>query len=759
MTTGRTRTGLPAPVTELVGRDALVAETTGHVLGPDRVVTLAGPGGVGKTVLALEVARQCRDRRPWTVAVARLGDATRAEELHRAVVHAVGITDQSSADPVDVLVDQLRDRELLLVLDNCEHLAEAAGDLCAVLLEEAPGVRVLATSRHHLGIAGERTVVVPPLSLDGGSDEISDAMRLLLRRAESAGRHITPSTPATRDALAELVEWSSGLPLVLELIAVRLGGGMAPRDVLDRLDGGRLLATRTRRVRSHHRTLEQTLDWSYALCSPEQQRLLARVSVFAGGFTLHAAEQVCAGDGIAEHEVMDLLADLVARSLVDTGHDGRYHQLQPIREHGRRRLAALGEQDRVRDAHLGYFRALAARYAADWYSPDEVTLLRAAHAELPNFRAALNHCATAPDRAELGLGLLTDLGRLRAQFFHALLGEFRTWLSTLLDLAPVRPSPERVGATATLGWIALCQGSQDTARAALDHCRELVGPAEVAPVVFLEGAWAMLVDDDPRGTALLTRAVDLADAPGDRGQFKLIRALAAGFHGDEPTGTAATEDCLADAQAAGAAWATSWARWACGLVPLRHGDPSKAVAWFRESLETQVGLREQWGSTWSTEAIAWALAAVAERDTSAAGVLESIAELLGAAVGLQEATGVAIGGLVPFRGQREKARETVVAKLGETRFQQAFERGTAMDDRDEVYALALRPQIRRAALPNLTTRQREIASLVAAGHPNHVIATRLHLSVSTVENHLTAIFTRTGVANRVELAAWIARNT
>ncbi|MEJ2853599.1 MULTISPECIES: ATP-binding protein [unclassified Saccharothrix] len=754
MTTGRTRTGLPAPVTELVGRDALVAETADHLLGPDRVVTLAGPGGVGKTVLALEVARRHRDRHDGDVAVARLGDATRAEELHRAVVHAVGITDQSSADPVDVLVDHLRDRELLLVLDNCEHLAEAAGDLCAVLLEEAPAVRVLATSRHHLGIAGERTVVVPPLSLDGGAD--SDAMRLLLRRAETAGHHVTPS--GDRAALAELVEWSSGLPLVLELIAVRLGGGMSPRDVLDRLDGGRLLTTRTRRVRSHHRTLEQTLDWSYALCSPEQQRLLARISVFAGGFSLHAVEEVCSGDGMARHDVVDLLADLVAKSLVNAGRDGRYHQLQPIREHGRRRLAGLGEQDHVRDAHSRYFRALAARYAADWYSPDEVALLRAAHDEMPNFRAALNHCTTSPDRAELGLGLLTDLSRLRVQFFHALLGEFRTWLSTLLDLAPVRPSPERVGATAALGWIALCQGSQGAALAALAHCRELVGPAEVAPVVFLEGACATLAADDPRGIHLLDRAVELADTPGDRGQFKLIRALAAGFHGDEAAGTAATEDCLADAEAAGATWAVSWAGWACGLVPLRHGDPAQAVAWFRESLETQVELREQWGSTWSCEAIAWALAAVAERDTSASGVLESTAELLGAAVGLQQATGVSIGGLLPFGRQRDKAKNTVADLLGDDRFQAAFKRGTTLD-RESVHELALRPPFRRAALADLTTRQREIALLVAAGHANHVIAARLHLSVSTVENHLTAIFTRAGVTNRVELAAWIGRNT
>ncbi|NUT96531.1 MAG: hypothetical protein HOY78_31360, partial [Saccharothrix sp.] len=520
----------------------------------------------------------------------------------------------------------------------------------------------------------------------------------------------------------------------------------------------RLLATRTRRVRSHHRTLEHTLDWSYALCSPEQQRLLARISVFAGGFSLLAVEEVCSGDGIARPDVVDLLADLVAKSLVNAGHDGRYHQLQPIREHGRRRLAALGEQDRVRDAHSRYFRALAARFAAGWYSPDEVALLRAAHDEMPNFRAALNHCATSPDRAEAGLGLLTDLSRLRAPFFHALLGEFRTWLSTLLDLAPVRPSPERVGATAMLGWIALCQGSQPTALTALAHCRDLVGPAEVAPVVFLEGACATLIADDPRGIDLLDRAVALADTPGDRGQFKLIRALAAGFHGDEATGTAATEDCLADAEAAGAVWAAGWARWACGLVPLRHGDPSRAVTWFRESLETHVELREQWGSTWSSEAIAWALAAVAEQDPSVSGVLESTAELLGAAVSLQQVTGVAIGGLVPFGRQRDKARGTVSAVLGEDRFQSAFKRGTTLVDRDAVHELALRPRSRKAVLADLTTRQREIALLVAAGNPNHVIAATLHLSVSTVENHLTAIFTKAGVANRVELAAWIGRN-
>ncbi|WP_433269600.1 helix-turn-helix transcriptional regulator [Actinosynnema sp. CS-041913] len=767
MTTGRTRAALPAPVTELVGREALAAETAERVSRTSRMVTLAGPGGVGKTVLALEVARRCRAEDDRPVAVAYLGDVTRPDELRREVVRALGIADQSSADPLDVLVEFLRDKERLLVLDNCEQLWEAVGDLCAVLLAEAPGVRVLATSRQHLGIAGEYTVLVPPLSVRADAEQ-SDAMRLLLRRAEAAGRKITAEDDC--EALNELVDWSSGLPLVLELVAVRLGGGMAPREILDRLDGGRLLATRTRRVRPHHRTLEQTLDWSYGLCSESQRRLLARVSVFAGGFSLGAAEKVCSGHGIGEDEVVDLLADLVAQSLVMAGRDGRYHQLQPVREYGQRRLRASGEEQRLREAHCVFFRRLAAEFASTWYAADEVPLLRRGYDEMPNFRAALNHCATTPGLAELGLGLLHDLARLRIQFFCALLGEFRGWFQRLLDLTPAEPTPERIGSAALLGWIMLCQGSQDEAGVVLEHCRELVGDRDdVAPVVLLEGAYALLVDGDPKSIGVLRRAVELFEGMGpefhgDRGNFKLIWAVAAGFYGDEATGIAAADDYLADARAAGAEWAISWALWARGLAPLRHGAPVEAVSWFRAGLEMQIGLREQWGSTWSSEAIAWALAAVVEQDSAASDVLEATAELLGAAVRMQKATGVAIAGLAPFRREREKAHATVVARLGAARCQRAYDRGTAMASRDAVYALALSPEVDRrrpseVGLADLSPRQREIAVLVSQGHPNHEIARKLHLSVSTVENHLTAIFAKVAVVNRVELGTWVGAQT
>ncbi|CCH28672.1 LuxR C-terminal-related transcriptional regulator [Actinosynnema sp. NPDC047251] len=764
MTTGRARAALPAPVIELVGREALAAATADRLLAGHRMVTLAGPGGVGKTVLALEVARRCRDRRAGTVAVAHLGDTTRPDELHREVVRAVGVNDQSCADPVDVLVDFLRGRELLLVLDNCEQILDAVGDLCSVLLEEAPGVRVLATSRQHLGIAGEHTALVPPLSVHADDAARSDAMCLLLRRAEAAGRRITADDDW--GALAELVAWSSGLPLVLELVAVRLGGGMSPRQILDRLDGGRLLATRTRRVRPHHRTLEQTLDWSYGLCSAGQRRLLARISVFAGGFTLDTVEKVCSGNGIGEHEVLDLLADLVAQSLVQAGPDGRYHQLQPVREYGQRRLRAAGEEQGLRDAHSAFFRDLAGELATTWYSPDEVALLQRGYDEMPNFRAALHHCATTPGLAGLGLALLHDLARLRVQFFFAMLGEFRGWFRTLLDLTPVEPTPERIGATVQLGWTMLCQGSQHDAGVVLAQLRELVGDRDdVAPAVLLEGAYAMLVEGDPRCIGLLRRAVDLfavmgPEYRGDRGNFKLIWALAAGFYGDEATGVAAAEDYLADARAAGGEWAISWALWARGLAPLRHGSPAEAVSWFRAGLEIQVGLREQWGSTWSAEAIGWALAGVAEHDGASSDLLETAAELLGAAVLMRAATGVAITGLVPFRREREKAHATVVARLGSARYQAAYDRGQALAGRDDVYALALRPEVRRTppadvTLADLSPRQREVAVLVSQGHPNHEIARRLHLSVSTVENHLTAIFAKVSVTNRVELGTWV----
>lgn len=784
MGTERTRPVGPSRLTSLVGRADLVAEVQ-LLLQRKRLVTLAGPGGVGKTRLAIEVAHRYGELHDTPVAVAYLLDVT-PDALAQEVVAALGIVDQSSRDPEDVLIERLGHKETLLVLDNCEHLLDAVGDLLATLLEAAPRLRVLTTSRGYLELGGEHVCQVPPLALpelDGvhpdpyGSSD--DAMALLLDRAEAAGRAITADDDW--DALVQLARWSGGLPLVLELIAVRLGGGMSPRAILERLAGGQLLgAQRSRRVQPHHRTLQQTLDWSYELCTPGQRRLWARISVFAGGFDLGTAEQVCSGEGIDAHAVVDLLDGLVRWSIVTSSPEGRYHQLPSQREFGQRILRDLGEEDSVRRAHCDYFSAFAAKAAVQWAGPDEVAWLARGKEEWLNLRAALNYCVSTPGMAETGVVVLMNLARLRLCYFDAKLGEFCNWFERLLALLPAHPTPARIGATAILGWIRLCQGAQAQAAVQLAHCNDLarrLGDVELAPVRFLQGAYAALALDDStslesaglapvpsidgahgqlESVHLLMRATELFAAggeeyAGDRMMAKLICALAAGFWGDEEIATKVSEDCLADAEASGAEWMISWARWATGLAPLRHGSPGEGIDQFQRALAVQIGLGDKWGTTWCAEAIAWGLSML-DSDLHVAA-----AELLGGAVSLQEDTGVAIVGLVPFGRERDIAVRTVQDQLGEDRYSAAYRRGTALT-KDEVYQLALRPQAGSgtATLQNLSARRRQVAMLIARGYENRQIAEQLHLALSTVENHVSDILRIGGFTNRTQIAAWVS---
>lgn len=785
MTTEYTGPDGPSTLTSLFGRAEVLAEVQ-KLLRRKRLVTLAGPGGVGKSRLAVEVGRQYGEHHNVPVAVAYLLNVT-PDALNREVVAALGIVDQSSRDPIDVLIDRLGHRETLLVLDNCEHLLDPVGDLLATLLEEAPHLHVLTTSRGYLEVSGEHVYQVPPLELPDPddacpslADRSDDAMALLLDRAAAAGRAITADDDW--DAVVRLARWSGGLPLVLELIAVRLGGGMSPRAILERLAGGKLLgAQRSRRVQPHHRTLQQTLEWSLELCSPGERRLWARISVFADGFDLEAAEKVCSGDGIDAYDVVDLLGGLVRWSIVISTPEGRYHQLPPQYEFGRRLLHELGEEDAVRRRHSHAYAELAADAAVRWPDRGEVAWLGRGIREWPNFRVALHHCANTPDMAETGLLITMNLARLRLCFFDAKLGEFCAWFELFLDLIPVAPTPARIGASAMLGWIRLCQGSQAQAAEQLAHCHDLVralGGTEVAPVRFLEGAYAALAQDDSismqhAGLApvpaiedthgelesihLLMRATELfaqagEDYAGDRMMAQLICALAAGFAGDEETATRISEDCLADAAASGAEWMISWAQWTTGLAPLRYGSPDEAIDRFQCALATQIGLGDKWGTTWCAEAIAWALSMLDSDFQMAA------AELLGGAITLQKDTGVAIAGLVPFGRERSIAVRTARNHLGEDRYREAYQRGTELT-KEEVYQLALRPPAGSSAatLDSLSPRRRQIAMLIAQGWENRQIADELNLALSTVENHVSDILRIGGFANRAQIAAWVSR--
>jgi predicted ATPase/class 3 adenylate cyclase len=356
------RTGnLPLQVSSFIGRDREL-EHTAAALGEARLVTLTGAGGVGKTRLALQAAGQVADRfrdGAWLCDLAPVRDLAGVEA---AVVAVFAVTAPAGLSTSEALVEFLRGKQLLLVLDNCEHLLEGAAALAGVLQRWCERLVILATSREGLGIEGERLIPVPPLAVPGTDADVTaisqaEAVRLFAERAAA----VKPEFAVTAEnaaAVAALVRRLDGIALAIELAAARLAA-MTPVELARRLERSfAVLGAGRRGAVAHHQTLRATIDWSYQLLAEPEQRLLARLSVFAGGCTLEAAETVCGGDGIDPDMVFELLASLVARSLVvaeEHGPETRYRQLETIRQYGEERQTETGETDRWQARHADFY--------------------------------------------------------------------------------------------------------------------------------------------------------------------------------------------------------------------------------------------------------------------------------------------------------------------------------------------------------------------------------------------------------------------
>jgi predicted ATPase len=369
--------GLSLGLSSFVGRRHELAEIR-RLLSSSRLVTLTGPGGVGKTRLALETAAAVRRQFPDGVVVVELEQVTDQELVTNAVTVAVGLREQSGRPPLDLLTEYLRSRRLLLLLDNSEHVIDAIAALAEILLQSCPDLRILATSREWLGIPGEVVMPVPTLALpeaDRPDDENLleyAAVELFHDRAAAVlpGWSVSESNRAD---VAQICRRLDGLPLAIELAAARLRA-LSEKEVLARLSDHLDLLSAPRRSQgpSRQRTLRSCIEWSHGLCSSEEQLLWARLSVFAGGFELDIAEEVCAGDGLAAAQVFDTLTSLIDKSIVigeRHGDEVRFRMLETIREFGREQLEEVGELTRLRRSHRDAYLRLVERADADWVSP------------------------------------------------------------------------------------------------------------------------------------------------------------------------------------------------------------------------------------------------------------------------------------------------------------------------------------------------------------------------------------------------------
>ena len=410
---------LPTPLTNLIGREAEV-ERVATFLVSSRLVTLTGTGGVGKTRLALAISHHLHeefpDRLPDGVWFTDLAPLTDPAHLTAALTATFGLRGTSGRSSSEALTDFLRPRCLLLVLDNCEHLLSSCAGLARTLLEGCPALHVLATSREPLGVTGEVQWRVPPLSLPGGPGDDpaeSDAVRLFVERAFQA-RPSFALGPQNQDAVAQICLHLDSIPLAIEMAAARTRA-MTANEIAARLDDAFCLLSRPGGGGvARHQTLRATLDWSWGLLGKDEQTLLARLSVFAGGCVLEAAETVCAGDGVEQRAVLDLLTSLIDKSLVfyrDGDREGRYRLLETVRQYGADRLTEGGGEAAVRGRHAAWSLALAEWAEPQLTGPQQGIWLARLELEHDNLRKALDLYEQQVEGIDAGLRLAGALSR------------------------------------------------------------------------------------------------------------------------------------------------------------------------------------------------------------------------------------------------------------------------------------------------------------------------------------------------------------
>jgi len=746
---------LPVALTTFVGRCQDLAEVRRR-LRSTRLLTLTGAGGVGKTRLALEVAAASATDFAdgvWLVDLAPVRDSAAAAN---AVAAALGVPDVGTRPVLDQLAVFLARRGPLIVLDNCEHLVEACAELAHVLLSASRGLSIVATSRRALGIYGEHVFAVSALASQDAAAMLRDRTRAVRPEFEI--------TDANRAQVLRLCAELDGLPLAIELAASRLRT-LTVDEVVNRLeDRFGLLASGSRVAPPQQRTLRALIDWSHGLCTSAERLLWSRLSVFAGGFGLDAAEDVCAGDGIGRDEVLDLLDQLVLQSVVlPTESEGqpRFRLLQTIRRYGRERLAESGDEQRMLRRHHDFYLALAERIADGWYGPGRRQGLIRLHAEYADLRAALNQ---APDpQATLALASALRFHWCEGGF----LGEGRRWLESALDAAP-EPTPARAKGLWVAAGVAVRQRDHAAAQRWLDEAAELgerlADPVVCAHVQSLRGSLALSDGRLAEAVSLLERAAAAHMEMGEEvgAVYALIQMITAKSRlGDPPTTQtcrqAVTHDDTHDERLvrAHAQWALSYDAWV-------RGDLAEAAVMLRAALENVKGFNDYVRVALMLELLAWI--------SAARGDHQQAGRLLGAAHVLCRVINTSIRAFGPrMVHQHTQCEEDVVRVLGQAAYETLLAEGGRHGGPDEAIAFALCASSEPPAAPGsvpalasepspLTPREREVAALVALGMINRRIASVLGISPRTVHGHVENILAKLGFSCRAQVASWWTAN-
>ncbi|WP_371482962.1 regulator [Kitasatospora sp. NBC_00315] len=689
---------LPAEVTSFVGRQEELTTLAG-LLGRARLVTVTGPGGVGKSRLAVRAAAGAADRFPdgvWLVEVAEVQDSLL---LGHAVLEALRLTDSTARPPLDVLIEQLAGRRLLLVLDGCEHLVAACAELANGLLQAVPGLRVLATSRESLQTAGEHLLPVAPLPVGpcpadrtapnapGGRcrpGRRPDAVLLFVDRA----RAVLPTftlTAANEAEITQLCRRLDGIPLAVELAAGRLRA-LSVEQITARLDDRfRLLTGGSRSALPRHQTLRTTIGWSHELCTVQERLLWARLSVFAGGFELEAAEYVCAGDGIEAEEMLELVADLVAKSVVlreDSRFGVRYRMLDTLREYGGQWLRATGDEQRLLRRHRDWYLGVATWGEVEWFGPRQPETAERTRLAHPNLRAALEFCLAEPGEEQIALLLAGTLWFYWVGCGH--LGEGRHWLDRALALAP-EPTEARAKALWVTGYMATLQGDLHRAGPALEECRrqalETGDDRALAYAVHRQGCAALIGDEPARAAELFEEALWHYNALGELNSNVLMAMFELGiahlFQGETETGELWIGRVRELCEEHGEQWAYAYGLYAMAYGQWLDGDVRLARAYARECVRLNYTFRDLLGIVLGMEVLA-----LLETEPAGPGEEYDLVEarvLQGAAHRIWQGVGKPFFGSHTFNGAHLECEARARAGLTEQEFSEAFEHGSGLN--------------------------------------------------------------------------------
>ncbi|MEV0029573.1 LuxR C-terminal-related transcriptional regulator [Nocardia sp. NPDC050793] len=752
--------GLPAELTSLVGRTAESAEVR-RILANSRLVTLTGMGGVGKTRLALQVARKARRGFADGAVVVELAEVADPALVPLTVAQVLSVPTHLP-DVVATLIDHLRGRELLLVLDNCEHLLEESAVLVRNLLSACADLRILVTSREPLRVAGEHVFEVEPLGVGsaasgplGAEGTRPDAVTLFVERAAAAAPGFC-ITPENTDTIEELCRRLDGLPLAIELAAGRMRA-LSPRELLDRLaDHYRLLSAGDRSASARHQSLRATLDWSYGLCSVQERRLWERLSVFTGPVYLEAAECVCSEPGLPREGIVDGVAALVDKSIVVqrvAGSRPTYRMLETVREYGMRKLHARADDVAVVGRYRTYYQRLAREFDANWFGPGQERQVERMRGEHANLRAVLDSLLSDPDGGPAGLGMAAAL-------FWYWIGcgqqrEGRHWLDRALASDNVSSS-ERAAALWSNGYLAVAEGKAvvalDLLRASQELAAQLGDTVNMAHATHFRG----VAEHNLGNTALGMKLIEEGSAMEEAGGPSLLHILALEHLGwayclrQEPErALEVLEQCRRALTVRGERWLLSWINAFLGLAHWMRCEYQLADTHLREALTDKRAFHDALGIAVVMELQAWVAAAE--------GQAERAAGLMGAVRQVWEPLGEYPGGFELRRWSDRTARE-VRALLGDKAFEAAFANGGQLGTERAIdFALGETPRAEQsgsedAVVALLTPRELEVGRLLAEGMTNKQIAQALVVALRTVDSHVEHIFTKLGVNSRTQAA-------